>query len=112
MGEADSPIDAYAASREHARRLVGDVMKTADDPAVVAEVVLKAATTRKPKVRYPAGPLARRLSLLKKFAPAAVLDKGIRKTNKLPAPKPGRNRLPDKSSAGVSRRVSQEGLGL
>ncbi|AYJ05389.1 oxidoreductase [Mycobacterium avium] len=85
MADADAPIDAYAASREHARRRMAELMKTADDPAIVAEVVLKAATARKPKLRYPAGPLARRLSLLKKFAPEAVLDRGIRKTNGLPA---------------------------
>ena len=60
-----------------------------DDPAVVAQVVLKAATSRTPKLRYPAGPLARQLTVLKKFAPAALLDKGIRKANKLTAaPKP------------------------
>jgi hypothetical protein len=42
-------------------------------------------------LRYPAGPLARQLTLLKRFAPAAVLDKGIRKANKLnTAPKPDR----------------------
>jgi hypothetical protein len=50
---------------------------------VVAQVVLKAATSRTPKLRYPAGPMARRLSLLKRVAPAALLDKGIRKANKL-----------------------------
>jgi hypothetical protein len=54
-------------------------------------VVLKAATSRTPKLRYPAGPLARQLTLLKRFAPAAFLDKGVRKANKLnAAPKPGR----------------------
>ena len=47
--------------------------------------MLKAATSRTPKLRYPAGPLARQLSVLKKFAPAALLDKGIRKANKLTA---------------------------
>ena len=59
--------------------------------AVVARVVLKAATSRTPKLRYPAGPLARQLTVLKKFAPAALLDKGIRKANNLTAaPKPGK----------------------
>ena len=39
--------------------------------------------------RLEAGPLARQLTVLKKFAPAALLDKGIRKANKLTAaPKP------------------------
>ena len=42
-----------------------------------------AATDRTPKLRYPAGPLARRLSLLRKFAPSSLLDKGIRKASNL-----------------------------
>jgi NAD(P)-dependent dehydrogenase (short-subunit alcohol dehydrogenase family) len=87
--EADSPIDSYATTREHVRKVLTDAVRAGDDPTVVARVVLKAATSRTPKLRYPAGPMARRLSLLKKFAPATVLDKGIRKANKLTTtPKP------------------------
>ena len=52
---------------------------------MVAQVVWKAATSRTPKLRYPAGPMARRLALLKKYAPTALLDKGIRRANKLSA---------------------------
>jgi hypothetical protein len=71
-----------------------------DDPAVVARVVVKAATSRTPKLRYPAGPLARRLALLKKYAPAGLLDNGIRKANKLTkAPKSARKQEPAESSA-------------
>jgi NAD(P)-dependent dehydrogenase (short-subunit alcohol dehydrogenase family) len=87
--DADSPIDSYAPIREHVKQVIGKAVRAGDDPAVVAQVVLKAATSRAPKLRYPAGPLARQLTVLKKFAPAALLDKGIRKANKLPAaPKP------------------------
>jgi NAD(P)-dependent dehydrogenase (short-subunit alcohol dehydrogenase family) len=81
--EGDSPIDAYARSRQRVGQVLAEAVQIGDDPEVVANVVLKAATSRKPKLRYPAGPLARRLSLLKRFAPAAVLDSGIRKANKL-----------------------------
>jgi NAD(P)-dependent dehydrogenase (short-subunit alcohol dehydrogenase family) len=88
--EADSPIESYAAPREQVRRVLTEAVRAGDDPAVVAEVVLKAATSRTPKLRYPAGPMARRLALLRRFAPASLLDKGIRKTNKLTGtPKPG-----------------------
>jgi short-subunit dehydrogenase len=87
--DADSPLDSYAAVREHVKQVIAKAVRAGDDPAVVARVVLKAATSRTPKLRYPAGPLARRLSLLKRFAPAALLDNGIRKANKLTkAPKP------------------------
>jgi NAD(P)-dependent dehydrogenase (short-subunit alcohol dehydrogenase family) len=91
--DADSPLDSYAAVREHVKQVIAKAVRAGDDPAVVAQTVLKAATSRTPKVRYPAGPLARRLSLLKKLAPAALLDNGIRKANKLTTvPKP--NQVP------------------
>jgi NAD(P)-dependent dehydrogenase (short-subunit alcohol dehydrogenase family) len=91
--DPDSPIESYRAVREHVKEALITAVRAGDDPSVVAKVVLKAATSRTPKLRYPAGPLARQLTLLKKFAPVAVLDKGIRKANKLnAAPKP--NQVP------------------
>jgi NAD(P)-dependent dehydrogenase (short-subunit alcohol dehydrogenase family) len=102
MVDADSPIDVYAPGRQQARQLFTAVMATADDPAIVAQVVFKAATSRKPKVRYPAGPTARRLSLLKRFAPAALLDKGIRKQNRLTTkPAPPSSASPTMNPAGI-----------
>jgi NAD(P)-dependent dehydrogenase (short-subunit alcohol dehydrogenase family) len=93
--DVDSPIDSYATTREHVQEALTEAVRAGDDPAVVAEVVLKAATSRKPKLRYPAGPMARRLSLLKKFAPSALLDKGIRKESGLTtAPKPNPSHAP------------------
>jgi NAD(P)-dependent dehydrogenase (short-subunit alcohol dehydrogenase family) len=87
--DADSPIDSYAPVREHVKQVIAKAIRAGDDPAVVAQAVLKAATSHTPKLRYPAGPLARRLALLKKFAPAGLLDNGVRKANKLTkAPKP------------------------
>lgn len=87
--DADSPIEGYAAIRAHVQHVLTEAVHAGDDPSMVAQVVLKAATSRTPKLRYPAGPLARRLSLLKKLAPTTLLDRGIRKANKLTtAPKP------------------------
>jgi NAD(P)-dependent dehydrogenase (short-subunit alcohol dehydrogenase family) len=87
--DPDSPIESYVPLREHVKETLIKSVRTGDDPSVVARVVLKAATSRTPKLRYPAGPLARQLTVLKKFAPAALLDKGIRKANRLDrAPKP------------------------
>jgi len=87
--DADSPIESYAPVREHVKNILAKSVRAGDDPAVVARVALKAATDRTPKLRYPAGPLARQLSLLKKFAPAGLLDNGVRKANKLTkAPNP------------------------
>ena len=56
-----------------------------DDPGVVADVVLKAASAAHPKLRYTASSTAGRLRLLRKFAPARVLDAGIRKDLQLDA---------------------------
>jgi hypothetical protein len=49
----------------------------------VADVVLEAASAPHPKLRYTAGALARRLRLLRRFAPAGLIDAGIRKDLRL-----------------------------
>jgi NAD(P)-dependent dehydrogenase (short-subunit alcohol dehydrogenase family) len=94
--DADSPLDSYEAVREHVKQVITEELHRGDDPAVVARVVVKAATSRTPKLRYPAGPLARRLALLKKYAPAGLLDNGIRKANKLTTATPKPNQVPQK----------------
>ena len=84
--EPDSPLDAYRDARAGVSGRVREVMEAAESPAVVAEVVLKAASAARPKVRYTAGVLAGRLRLLRRFAPAALVDAGIRKDLRLDAP--------------------------
>jgi hypothetical protein len=69
---------------------VKEVMATADRPDVVADTVLKAATAQRPKLRYTAGSLASRLQLLRRFAPASLLDAGIRKDLRLDAIRAGK----------------------
>jgi hypothetical protein len=44
-----------------------------------------AATDERPKLRYPAGKAARRVGKARRYAPATVFDKQIRKLNNLPA---------------------------
>lgn len=80
----DAPLDVYAAERTGMDRLIGEVMKTADRPEVVAKVVVTAATAAKPKRRYTAGPKARQVSLLRRFVPADAFDKSFRKEFRLP----------------------------
>ena len=58
-------------------------METAEAPGMVAEVVLKAAGAANPKLRYTAGVLAGRLRLLRSYAPAGLMDAGIRKDLRL-----------------------------
>jgi hypothetical protein len=59
------------------------MIENGDGPGVVADVVLKAAAAAHPKLRYTAGRTAWWLRLLRRFAPASVLDAGIRKDLKL-----------------------------
>lgn len=79
----DSKLDEYHEVRAHLHKVLGKVMANADEPGVVAEVVLAAASASQPKLRYTAGGLANRLRLLRRFAPAGVLDAGIRKDLRL-----------------------------
>ncbi|MFJ9909713.1 oxidoreductase [Streptomyces sp. NPDC101152] len=79
----DSPLPVYAAQREVSRDVLATALRTADDPAVVAKVIVAAATDSKPKLRYPAGPMARRVSVLRRFVPWRTFDKEIRKLNRL-----------------------------
>jgi NAD(P)-dependent dehydrogenase (short-subunit alcohol dehydrogenase family) len=83
MLEPDAKLDAYHAVRTEVVHRVRESMVGAEGPEVVAEVVLKAALAQRPKLRYVAGGLAKRLRLLRTFAPASVTDAGIRKELRL-----------------------------
>ena len=82
---ADSQLDEYREARALLDRVLKGVMATADEPTVVADVVLQAATAVEPKLRYTAGGLANRLRLLRRFAPSRLVDAGIRKDLRLDA---------------------------
>src|SRR6266545_4537838 len=84
--EPDATLDEYREVRAAVNKRVKEVMATADEPRVVAEVVLKAATAAHPKLRYPAGRLAGRLRFLRTFLPAGLMDAGIRRDLRLDAP--------------------------
>jgi NAD(P)-dependent dehydrogenase (short-subunit alcohol dehydrogenase family) len=83
--EPDAKLDAYREVRAAVNERVKEAMETAVGPAVVAETVLKAARAPHPEVRYTAGSRAGRLRLLRKFAPAGVVDAGIRRELRLEA---------------------------
>lgn len=84
--EPDSMLDEYRAVRAALAKKVKEVIEAGDEPIVVADAVLRAATAGQPKLRYTSGPLARRLRLLRRFAPAGLVDAGIRKDLRLDAP--------------------------
>lgn len=81
--EVDAKIDEYNIARKALAKLMKVAIAAGDDPKVVANVVLKAANAKNPKLRYAAGKVACRLSFLRRFAPAALLDIGIRQELKL-----------------------------
>ena len=83
--EPDAKLDEYREARAGVNKRVNEVMATAEPPGVVAETVLTAASAAHPKVRYAAGKLAKRLRFLRRFAPAVLVDAGIRKDLQLDA---------------------------
>ncbi len=91
MVEPDATLDEYREVRAALRKRMPELLAAADPPSVVAEVVLAAASAARPKLRYPAGRVASRLRLLRRFAPAGLLDAGIRRDLRLgalPSPQP------------------------
>ncbi|EIM98711.1 short chain dehydrogenase [Paraburkholderia hospita] len=79
----DAPLDEYREVRASVDKRVKEVVEGADGPEVVAETVLQAALAARPRLRYAAGGLAGRLRLLRRFAPAGLVDAGTRKDLRL-----------------------------
>jgi len=92
--EPDAQLDEYREARATVGRQLSAALETADEPGVVADVVLEAARAARPKLRYTAGGLATRLRLLRRFAPAGAVDAGIRRNLRLDAPVASPQRAP------------------
>lgn len=76
---ADSPLDVYKEVREIVGKRLTELVEKGDRPSDVADVVLKAANATQPKIRYTVGKEARKLRLLRTFAPAGMIDAALRK---------------------------------
>ncbi|MBY4888522.1 oxidoreductase [Pantoea sp. DY-15] len=85
--EADAKLEEYDQIRAKLTKVVSKAMAEAESPEVVADVVVKAAQTLRPKVRYTAGRLAGQLNFILRFAPASFLDNVVRKSLQLDAKK-------------------------
>ena len=83
--EPDSKLEEYREVRAALSKHMKKVLAAAVEPGIVADVVLEAASAPSPQLRYAAGALARRLRLLRRFAPAGLMDNGIRKDLRLDA---------------------------
>jgi NAD(P)-dependent dehydrogenase (short-subunit alcohol dehydrogenase family) len=82
---ADEPLPLYARRREIRDGLMAEAIKGGEEPSVVGETIVAAATDRRPKLRYPAGKFARRVSRLRRYAPSTLFDRQFRKIYQLPA---------------------------
>ncbi|MFI1359826.1 oxidoreductase [Streptomyces sp. NPDC020898] len=82
--QPDTPLPLYAERRRDFDEMMTQAMTDGDDPAVVAKVIVAAATDKKPKLRYTAGSRAALVSASRRILPAGTFDKQIRKSNHLP----------------------------
>ncbi len=83
--QPDAKLDEYRGVRAALDKRMKELFAAADRPGVVADVVLQAASATRPKLRYTAGRVAGRVRLLRRFAPARLMDAGIRKDLQLDA---------------------------
>jgi hypothetical protein len=79
---AQNALKAYAVQRQRAKEAVQKGVEHGDDPQMVAESVCRALATNSPRMRYPVGK-GIFLSRLRRFAPAGVFDRGVRKASQL-----------------------------
>lgn len=80
----DSSLAVYDSVRTDMAAQMRKGINAGDAPEVVAATVLKAVTAAVPKRRYTAGKLARQVSFMRRFLPECMVDKNLRKFNKLP----------------------------
>lgn len=85
LTRADQPMPIYAEARARSEGLMRKWIETGDDPQVVADTVVKAATAGMPNLRYPAGKQSSQVGALRRFLPRGVFDKIMRKFNQFPA---------------------------
>jgi NAD(P)-dependent dehydrogenase (short-subunit alcohol dehydrogenase family) len=83
--QPDSTLDEYRDVRVAVGKRMTELIEKGDEPTVVAQTVLTAAMAAHPKLRYAAGGRAGRLRWLRRFAPAGLVDAGIRKNLRLDA---------------------------
>jgi NAD(P)-dependent dehydrogenase (short-subunit alcohol dehydrogenase family) len=75
-------LQEYAGQRQRMKSALQKNIAHGDEPRLVAETVCRALTAKSPRLRYPVG-RGIILSRLRRFAPASVFDRGIRKESQL-----------------------------
>lgn len=75
---ARAVLEVYAAERKRMTELAERETERGDDPRIVAEAVGHAMTVKSPRLRYPVGKGVT-LSRLRRFVPAGMFDRSLRK---------------------------------
>jgi NAD(P)-dependent dehydrogenase (short-subunit alcohol dehydrogenase family) len=76
---AARPMAEYADARERVSASVAASIEGAEDPAIVAHAVWAALNDGSPKLRYPVGKGAGMLATLRRWMPASLFDRSLRK---------------------------------
>jgi NAD(P)-dependent dehydrogenase (short-subunit alcohol dehydrogenase family) len=92
--QADAKLDEYREVRAVVGQSLTAMIENGGGPGVVADVVLKAASAARPKLRYTVGGVAWRLRWVRTFAPAGMVDAAIRKELRLHTLKTSAHRTP------------------
>lgn len=79
---AQTALKEYAVQRQRMKEAVQKGIEHGDEPQMVAEAVCRALAAKSPRLRYPVGKGVL-LSRLRRFAPASVLDRAVRKESQL-----------------------------
>ncbi|HEX7775096.1 MAG TPA: oxidoreductase [Parvibaculum sp.] len=82
--EPDATLPDYDNARTMARANLQDAMTKGEPAEVVADAVIAAATAKHMRRRYPAGKVAPMIAILRRFMPANMFDKTLRKQMHLP----------------------------
>jgi NAD(P)-dependent dehydrogenase (short-subunit alcohol dehydrogenase family) len=82
---AEARIADYAEAFERVWASASAHQRDGEDPAVVAKAVLRAATERTPRLRYPVGKGASLLAKLRSFMPAGVFSRSLRRAFRVDA---------------------------
>jgi len=80
----DAMMREYDEARAGVEKLVQKAMTIGDPAEVVADTVVMAVTAPRPKRRYLAGKSAKQLGFARRFVPAEMFDKSLRKQFGLP----------------------------
>ena len=75
---AKTTLEAYAVEQKRVINATQQKIERGDNPRMVAEAVWNALTAKSPRLRYPVGK-AVALSRLRRFVPAGMFDKSLRK---------------------------------